>query len=529
MQTATLPKLIEMDSKLYKAVMSGDRTSFSELIELDPSILLKVTTQEDTVLHVAAKFNQKKMAEEILKTQPSLVHQRNSKGNTALHVAARLGSEEMVKFFIDFSNISSASRGVEGGAEVEEKLLRRMVNLEKETALHEAVKNDRYRVVNMLIKEDPGLTGFTNDAGESPLFLAVDRKLKYIAKLILQVDECSFDGRNNMNALHAAVVRSKSEVRKLFPYLAMLLMEHPPKAIADLKAYADLNCFRNIFNIPYILINWVLPTRISKAFIKALLKKHPSAIEKCDDYGWTPLHYAAFLGKSNILNLFLTYESDDENKAVSVDSVARIRDREGMTILHVAAKAGRVKALKILAKLCPDIWDMQDNKGRTALHLAADNGEVRAVKFILIKTRKLSNGLVNEQDYEGNTPMHLAAIQGFQSIFELFKRDKRVDKAICNKKGLGILDMIRLHEDLTINEKCWMGLSAARKGSLSSLECTIHRKEQDISVFTTRKSKHPQKPLHFASEAHGEGEEENEDEAVGVVEEIENVIGNLFK
>ncbi|XVF31062.1 hypothetical protein REPUB_Repub16aG0112900 [Reevesia pubescens] len=468
------------------------------------------------------------MAEEILKLQPLLVYQRNSKGDTPLHIAARLGCEEMVEFFLDFSKNSPASHQVGEGSdqlsEEEKQLLIRMVNLEKETALHEAVKNYHYRIVEMLIKEDPELTKFSNNAGESPLFLAVDRKYVHIAKQILQTDQCSFDGRTNMNALHAAVVRSKSEVGKLFPYLTMLIWEHPPKGIADLKAYADMNCFKNIFNIPFILINLVLPSRINTAFIKALLEKHQSAILKVDDNGWTPLHYAAFLGKSRILNLFLTYESDDEKPISSrPDSIGSIRDKEGMTVLHVAAKEGRVKILKILAKLCPDIWDMQDNKGRTALHLAVGNEEFKAVKYIL-KT-KLSNGLINEQDFEGNTPMHIAATQGYQSIFELFKRDKRVDKAISNKKGLGVLDLIRLNEDLTLNEKCWMGLSAARRGSLASLECTIDRKGRDIHVFKTKKPKHPQKNLVLPSERKkDEDEDEDENETEGMLGVLENLV-----
>lgn len=202
-----------MDPKLYKTVMSGDQNSFNELVKSDPNILLKVTTsQGDTILHVATKFKRKQMAEEILKQQPLLVYQRNSKGDTPLHIAARLGSEETVEFFIDFSTSAAKSpQVIEGGSANQDKLVR-MVNSENETALHEAVKNDRYRVVEMLIKEEPELTELTNGAGESPLFVAVDRKLENIAKLILRADHrCSFDGRNNMNALHAAVVRSKSE------------------------------------------------------------------------------------------------------------------------------------------------------------------------------------------------------------------------------------------------------------------------------------------------------------------------------
>ena len=68
--------------------------------------------------------------------------------------------------------ITRASRDQE--AEVK-RLLLRAKNAEQNTALHLAVKHGHYDIVVLLITEDPVLTLITNDAGESPLFLAVDR------------------------------------------------------------------------------------------------------------------------------------------------------------------------------------------------------------------------------------------------------------------------------------------------------------------------------------------------------------------
>ena len=84
--------------------------------------------------------------------------------------------------------------------------------MEKDTALHDAARNGHILIAELLIREDPEFTLFTNDVGESPLFIAVDRKHFDIAKLILEVAPVfSFGGRNKMNALHAAVIRSQDE------------------------------------------------------------------------------------------------------------------------------------------------------------------------------------------------------------------------------------------------------------------------------------------------------------------------------
>ena len=84
-----------------------------------------------------------------------------------------------------------------------------MENHEKNTALQEAIRNYHCEIVELIIREEPGLTLFTNNAGESPLFLAVDRGFYNIARCILKaVPDCSYGGRNKMNALHAAVIRA---------------------------------------------------------------------------------------------------------------------------------------------------------------------------------------------------------------------------------------------------------------------------------------------------------------------------------
>ena len=123
----------------------------------------------------------------------------NCKGNTALHIAASLGHFDMTMCLITCAKDQEA---------VMKDLLLRMKNLEKNIAPHEAIRNDHYDIVELLIREDPELASFTNNFGESPLFLAVDRGFYKIPLHIIEtVPECSYGGRNNMNVLHAAVLR----------------------------------------------------------------------------------------------------------------------------------------------------------------------------------------------------------------------------------------------------------------------------------------------------------------------------------
>ena len=81
----------------------------------------------------------------------------NCKGNTALHIAASLGHFDMTMCLITCAKDQEA---------VMKDLLLRMKNLEKNTAPHEAIRNDHYDIVELLIREDPELASFTNNFGD---------------------------------------------------------------------------------------------------------------------------------------------------------------------------------------------------------------------------------------------------------------------------------------------------------------------------------------------------------------------------
>ena len=191
-----------MDAGMFKAAIDGNDGFFDEAGGVNLN-LRQVTAEGNSILHVAAKSGNVQIMERVLAidSQQSLLYMKNWRGDTALHIAARLGHFDMTKLLITCAN----------DLEVEVKMeLLRMENLERNTALHEAIKNDHYDITQLLIKEDPSLTFLTNSAGESPLFLAVDRGFYKIAIHILKtVPDCSNVGRKSMNVLHAAVIRTQ--------------------------------------------------------------------------------------------------------------------------------------------------------------------------------------------------------------------------------------------------------------------------------------------------------------------------------
>jgi ankyrin repeat protein len=178
-----------MNPQMYLVASTGDSSFFDRLTDSD-STLLQVTTEKNTVLHIAVQFKKYEVAKKIVSLSRCLAKQKNSKDNTPLHVAAKVGDPQMVRFLIDHAE----DRDVETGA----RQLLHMVNLERDTALHVAVQYGNFEVVKELIKEDLELAKYENKAGESALFLAVDRELYDIASHILSAapDYCSCAGRH---------------------------------------------------------------------------------------------------------------------------------------------------------------------------------------------------------------------------------------------------------------------------------------------------------------------------------------------
>ena len=72
------------------------------------------------------------------------------------------------------------------------------------------------------------------------------------------------------------------------------------------------------------------------------------------------------------------------------NSPAYLRNTEGLSAFHIAAKESNHAVMEELVEACPDIYELLDNRGRTALHVAAQSGKYEAFSFFLGRPDRLS-------------------------------------------------------------------------------------------------------------------------------------------
>ena len=127
-------------------------------------------------------------------------------------------------------------------------------------------------------------------------------------------------------------------------------------------------------------------------------------------------------------------------------SPAYLRNKEGLSTFHIAAKEGNVEVMKELATKCPDIFELLDNNGRTALHVAAESGMRKS--FTFFERRPEFKGFFHEQDKEGNMFLLLLAINDQTVYLSHLKYARGVDLNVTNKEGFTATDNVLLHSKL---------------------------------------------------------------------------------
>nr|XP_048326017.1 ankyrin repeat-containing protein ITN1-like [Ziziphus jujuba var. spinosa] len=384
-----LTNKVAMHPILYDAAVNGKDGAFATSETSSGQVRTKLG---NTILHVAAKSGKLHIQED--GPLVGLLYEQNEKENTALHVAAKFGHLEFVK------NLITARKE---DVEKERKLLT-MVNQQGETALHEAVRHNHFDIVKLLIDKEPQLVSLRNHVGESPLFMAVDRCFYQIAIHILGKDNRSFDGRNGMNVLHAATIRSQSCRRN-------------STFREDLSLF-----FRNLH-------------RIHKLHRQPLLRRLTKP-KSGDDFGWTPLHYAAHYGNTKLVEQLLMQGNNINT------SLACKKNKQGMSSLHIAAEKGHVGVIEKLITKYREICELFDNKNRTALHVAVESRQAEVVKFFLQSWTFLD--LINEKDNKGNTALHLAAAstRADFKILVMLAKDSKIDKEATNNDGMTFYDVV---------------------------------------------------------------------------------------
>nr|XP_023894218.1 ankyrin repeat-containing protein At5g02620-like [Quercus suber] len=401
---------IGMKADYYNGAANGKIGVFKNIPEPLDQLL---TPNRNTVLHIyltSLKESESKdskskdselstaFVEEILKMCPPLLQQANAKGETPLHIAARYGHAAIADVLIKRARERAPQEDLENGVNNAVQKMLEMTNNEKDTALHEAVRGNHLNVVERLIEEGKDFSYSQNEAGETPLYIAVERGFKKMAFHILETcTSPAHDGPLGRTTLHAAVINA-----------------------------AVINCSNNDEMFHKIL------ERIARQERSALIKKF-------DKQRQTPLHYAAYYNKYRIARDLMDVDI----------SIAYMKDAKGMTALHIAAHQGHGWVMDEILEYCPDCCELVDKRGWNALHFvvnsSSSNWAKNGAKGILGNS-SFSN-LLNEKDAGGDTPFHHHS-KSLHYIKDLMCHD-RVDKMTFNKQNLNAYDVALTSEELS--------------------------------------------------------------------------------
>ena len=216
---------IGMKADYYKGAAKGKIEVFKNILEPLDQLL---TPNGNTVLHIylsslkeskskdsKSKYSKSKdselsttFVEQILEMCPPLLWKANANDETPLHIAARYGHAAIVDVLIKRARERAPPEDLENGVNNPvQKMLEKPNKEEKDTALHEAVRGNHFKVVERLIEEGKDFSYSQNDAGETPLYIAVERKFEKVASHIWQnCTSPAHDGPLGRTTLHAVVI-----------------------------------------------------------------------------------------------------------------------------------------------------------------------------------------------------------------------------------------------------------------------------------------------------------------------------------
>ncbi|XP_027209268.2 uncharacterized protein [Penaeus vannamei] len=199
--------------------------------------------------------------------------------------------------------------------------------------------------------------------------------------------------------------------------------------------------------------------------VARLLLDRKSDPNQTNDSGDTPLHLAAINGKIEVVKMF------SEEKGVSLHhpsamsqtllAYARhgreqpmldvLRNPEtvspdGNTPLHCASLAGHTEVVELLLMKKADVKS-ETPTHHTPLHYAALTGDA-----VLVKLLVLHGADPNATDERNNTPLHYAALCGHTSVVELLL-EERADINIRTDMGLSVLHKASFYGRLSTVQK----------------------------------------------------------------------------
>lgn len=140
--------------------------------------------------------------------------------------------------------------------------------------------------------------------------------------------------------------------------------------------------------------------------VREFILTSAEAVNATNDYGATPLHYAAMEGRVDTVTLLV-------NSGASIDP----KNAAGTTPLWLASAYGRTAVVKYLISKGANISTEAKITHLTPLHIAALNGQKGVVDLLLAKGAD-----ANAKSAAGETPLRLAIRRDHKDIADLLRQ-----------------------------------------------------------------------------------------------------------
>ncbi|KAH8490403.1 hypothetical protein H0E87_022794, partial [Populus deltoides] len=370
-----------IDSELHKCVRQDNTEAFTIRVEQHLTEKL-VTPCGNSLLHVAVSYGSDNITSYLVKEFPSLITMANSQNDTVLHLAAREGkASDTIKSLVE-SNPS----------------LMRMKNVKQNTPLHDAVITGNKEVVKLLVSIDPEVAYYNNNNGKSPLYLAVENGNKNGILDDLLKTEASFpikseDGDappEGKSPVHAAIKQRNRDILVKIGKEKPELLRLTEEELGNSLHYASSIGF--LEGVRFLLTNFhdgayetnlegdypihVACKSHSVDVVKEFLDIFPYPKEFLNKEGQNILHVAATYGNGSVVRYIL--KQDQKLVAPLVNAI----DEDGNTPLHLAAVYGRCTATFLLVRDNRVEHFIVNDRNWTPYELAEESSKRSEEKYI---------------------------------------------------------------------------------------------------------------------------------------------------